>query len=77
MLEELAVRLVAMDHKLRIGATAQLVQIHADALAVSFHTKRNGAIQEPEEQVNEGQNQAEQGGDADKLREELPGAARK
>jgi hypothetical protein len=47
------------------------VQIHTDALAIGFHTERDGAIEKPEKQVNQRQNQPEQRGDPDKLREKL------
>lgn len=44
-----------MDDKFRIGASAQFVEVHADALAVGFDAERDQPVQQREEQVNQRQ----------------------
>jgi hypothetical protein len=65
-----------VNDELRIGAAAQFVQVHADALAVGVHAEGNDAVEQPEEQVDQRQHQAEQRGDADQLGHELAGLRR-
>jgi len=43
--QKLPVRFVAMNHKLRIGAPAQLMQVHADAFAVGIDPERDKPVQ--------------------------------
>ena len=62
-----------MDYEFGIGSAAQFVQVHADALAVRIDAEGNDAIEEPEEQIDQRQDKAEQGGDADELGDELAG----
>ena len=44
----LPIRIVPMNHKLRICSAAQLMQVHADALAIRIHSERYHAIQQRE-----------------------------
>src|SRR5208283_1517868 len=64
---ELSIRIVAVDYKLRVGAAAQLVQVHADALAVWVDAEGRHAVEQPEEQIDERQHQAQQGGNTHQL----------
>ena len=60
-----------MDDEFRVGAAAEFVQVHADALAVGVDAEGDDAVEQPEEQVDERQEKAEQRGDADELGDEL------
>ncbi len=60
-----------MNNELGISSAAQLVQVHADALALGVHAEGNDAVEQREEQVDQRQHQAQQRGDADQLGEEL------
>ena len=60
-----------MDNEFRISAAAELVQVHADALAVGVDPEGNEAIEQRAEQVGDRQHQSQQGSDSHELREEL------
>ena len=62
-----------MNDKLRISAAAQLVQVHADTLAVRIHSEGNDAVEQPEEQIDQGEEDAEESGHAHQLGDELAG----
>jgi hypothetical protein len=67
----LAVRVVTVNDEFWVGATAELVQVHADALAVSVYAEGYPAIENPEKQIDERQDEAEERGHAHKLGNEL------
>jgi hypothetical protein len=60
-----------MDDEFGVGAAAQFMQIHADALTVCVDTEGHKAIEGYQEQVGYGQDQAEQSCDANELGKEL------
>jgi len=62
-----------VDDEFGISATAEFVQVHADAFAINVHAQRNDAVDDSEKQVQQRQNKAEKRGDADKLGDELTG----
>ena len=63
----LPVRLVAVNHEIGVSASAQFVQVHADALAVRVHAEWSHAIQKPEQKIDQGKKYSEQSGDAYQL----------
>ena len=65
-----------MDYEFGVGSAAQFVEVHADALAVGIDAEGDDAVEQPEEQIDEGQKEAEEGGDADELGDELAGLRR-
>src|SRR5580658_7778888 len=71
--DPLPIRIVAVDHELGLGAAAELVQIHADAFAIVVGAEGDYAVEGPEDQADEREHQAEQGGDANQLGNELAG----
>ena len=60
-----------MDDKFRIGSAAEFVKIHAEAFAIGVRTEGYPSIQQPEQQIEDRQDEAEECGDADKLGNEL------
>ena len=51
----LSVGVVAVDDELGICAAAELVEVHADALAVGIDAEWNEPVEHLEEQIDEGQ----------------------
>src|ERR1035438_2046885 len=68
-----SVRFVPVDYEVGISAASQLVQVHADALAVRVHAEGMHTVEQPEKQVDQRQNKAEQSGDAHQLSHQLTG----
>jgi hypothetical protein len=60
-----------MNDELRIGAAAKFMQVHADALSVGVDAEGNDAVEDFEEQIDEREEQAQDGCDANQLRNEL------
>ena len=67
----LSVGIVAVNDKFRISPAAQFVEVHADALAVGVDAEGDYAVEEPEEQIDERQDQAKEGCNAYQLGDEL------
>src|SRR5665213_224172 len=77
MRRSLSIRLVAMNHEFRIGATAELMQIHADAFAVRIHAEWYKPVQQQQDKEQQRQENAKQSGNAHKLCQHLSMLRRK
>jgi len=60
-----------VDDEFGISAAAEFVKVHAESFAVGINAQWKHAIENLENQVDEGQEEPEQRGDADELREKL------
>lgn len=60
-----------MNDEFGVGAAAEFVKIHANALAIDVDAEGNNAVEKEEEQVYAGEDKAEQSCDADELGEKL------
>ena len=60
-----------MNDEFGIGSAAKLVQVHADALAVRIDAERNEVIEKGKEEIDEREDDADEGCNADELRHEL------
>src|ERR1700739_652109 len=65
--ESLPVRLVAMNHELRIRIAAEFVKVHAKALSIRIYAQRQHAIHQPENEINQRQHQSQQRRNSNKL----------
>jgi len=63
-----------MNYEFRISAAAEFMEIHADAFAIGVDAQGQHAVEEPKEQIEQGQDEPKQSGDADQLRHQLAGA---
>jgi len=68
------VEFVAVDDELRVGSAAEFVEVHAEAFAFALRTEGHDFVEQAEDEVNDGDEHPEQGGDADQLGEDLSGA---
>src|SRR5579859_287488 len=64
-------KFLSMSNELGVSARAQFMQIHSLPLTFHGNALRIDSIQKPIEPVGQGQNKAEQGRDADQLRQPL------
>ena len=67
----LSVGVIAVNDELGISAAAEFVEVHADALSVDVDAEWDDAIEHFEEQIDERQEQAQDGCNANQLCDEL------